>query len=306
MEKIDLTKCVNLRFRLRIDGTNYFGRIGTDERGRNCLFCDDGKAYWIADSSDELQRYGKSYLEIFPRDPETYRDWQVGDKVCEYEHRNACYEVIFRSGELVVFKDWNNQASNPMTCSEAFTRFGMRLVLTDIEQQIIEEKKKYEPQDGEICYVESKGGYRSIFVFRDGVFATGFYISYDEFEKDAGRLMMSGGHVIRDNNVAVLRPATDEEKQKLFDAMAKKGKRWNAEQKVVEDIPKPYEFRKGEPVLVRSYEFHRWIIATYVDKDKLGFIANAGVSLIHWKDCIPYNERTMHLLGTTEDYKEGE
>ncbi len=22
------------------------------------------------------------------------------------------------------------------------------------------------------------------------------------------------------------------------------------------------------------------------------------------KQCIPYNERTMHLLGTTEDYKE--
>ena len=104
--------------------------------------------------------------------------------------------------------------------------------------------------------------------------------------------------------ITVLRPATEDEKQRLFDAMAKEGKRWNAEKKVVEDIPKPHEFRKGEPVLVRGYEFHRWIIAAYVDKDKLGFIANAGVSVVHWKYCLPYNERTMHLLGTAEDYKE--
>lgn len=102
----------------------------------------------------------------------------------------------------------------------------------------------------------------------------------------------------------IIRPATDEEKQRLFDAMAKKGKRWNAEKKVVEDIPKPYEFKKGEPVLVRADEFHRWIIAAYTSKDELGFIANAGVSVIHWKYCLPYNEKTMHLLGTKEDYKE--
>ena len=83
---------------------------------------------------------GCNDFEIVPRDPETYKDWQVGDKVCEDEHRNACYEVIFRSGELVFFKDWNNYATNPFTCSEAFRRLGFRLVLTDIEKLIIEEK----------------------------------------------------------------------------------------------------------------------------------------------------------------------
>lgn len=295
-KKIDLAKCVNCRFRAKDEDGDIAGRIKISERGTVYLFVDgQGNKGFLA---DRMQKMGITDFEIVPRDPETYKDWQVGDKVCEDEHRNACYEVIFRSGELVVFKDWNNWASNPMTCSEAFTRFGMRLVLTDIERQIIEEKKKYEPQDGDIVAWKDKedDGDSAITIYRGN--HRGYFT------------MFINGKSMGDNkynstlSMNVLRPATDEEKQKLFDAMAKQGKRWNAEKKVVEDIPKPYEFKKGEPVLVRGDEFHRWIIAAYVDKDKLGFIANAGVSVIHWKYCLPYNERTMHLLGTTEDYKE--
>ena len=33
-------------------------------------------------------------------------------------------------------------------------------------------------------------------------------------------------------------PATEAEKQRLFDALAKKGKRWNAEKKQIEDLPR--------------------------------------------------------------------
>ena len=34
------------------------------------------------------------------------------------------------------------------------------------------------------------------------------------------------------------RPATEAEKQRLFDALAKQGKRWNAEKKCIEDLPR--------------------------------------------------------------------
>lgn len=34
------------------------------------------------------------------------------------------------------------------------------------------------------------------------------------------------------------RPATEAEKQRLFDALAKHGKRWNAEKKCIEDLPR--------------------------------------------------------------------
>lgn len=35
-----------------------------------------------------------------------------------------------------------------------------------------------------------------------------------------------------------IRPATEEEKQRLFDALAKEGKRWNPKKKQIEDLPR--------------------------------------------------------------------
>lgn len=235
-------------------------------------------------------------FEIVPRDPETYKDWQVGDKVKRIvDELIANEEVIFRSGELVVCKTDNETASRNYLCDELFND-GYRLVLTDIEKQIIE-KKKWKPQDGDIvAWVDGKNDMPpyavSIYKGKDRAYATVFAYGSTEYSTYATFSMN------------IIRPATDEEKQRLFDAMAKDGKRWNAEKKVVEDIPKPYEFRKGEPVLVRDHERNRWRIAAYSGEDSVSFLADTGKSLVHWKYCLPYNEKTMHLLGTAEDYRE--
>lgn len=297
MEKIDLTKCINCRFRAKVDGKEVEGRIAVDGDYLR-FFYDNGDMYSIHIPC--YQEHGINYfddLEIVPRDPEMYRDWQVGDRVHYPNGDNDI--VIFRSGELVVladdFTEENSDVTAVNTCSQLFDRRDGRLVLTDIEQQIIEERKEYEPQDGDIVAWKDEDD--------DGDSAVSIYKAK---HRSYITLFTTGSCYVPVAVLAmeVVRPATEEEKQKLFDAMAKEGKRWNAEKKVVEDIPKPYEFKKGEPVLVRTDEFHRWIIAAYTSKDELGFIANAGVSVIHWKFCIPYNERTMHLLGTTDDYKE--
>ena len=303
MEKIDLTKCNNCRYKARLDGDDDYGRIKVD---CDCVYLRSDKldgcvAVWHTDDPIVVGLSARKVtdFEIVPRDPETYKDWQVGDKVCEDEHRNACYEVIFRSGELVFFKDWNNWASNPMTCSEAFSRFGMRLVLTDIERQIIEGKKKYEPQDGDIVAWKNKDDDRdptvSIYKERDRGYATIYAYGGTEYSTYATFAMN------------IIRPATDEETRRLFDAMAKEGKRWNAEKKVVEDIPKPYEFKKGEPVLVRRDVDENWRVRVYVcanaDNTYRHKVTSGNISE-NYQMCIPYNERTMHLLGTAEDYKE--
>ena len=179
--------------------------------------------------------------------------------------------------------------------------------MTDIEQQIIEEKKKYEPQDGDICYAESRDGYCTPFIYRHtGLNRTAFYAAFDKW----GNVLIYHGNAMSKETMKMLRPATEDEKQKLFDAMAKKGRRWNAEKKVVEDIPKPYEFKKGEPVLTRNDFNSVWKIAVYQgrskDSDKPYLVFDGLISSFSASDCLPYNERTMHLLGTAEDYKEGE
>ena len=91
-----------------------------------------------------------SDFKIIPRNPETYQDWQVGDKIIRNDIENT---VIFRCGEVVLYKDHDNKCcACPYTCEELFDK-GYRLVLTDVEKQIIEEKavakphefKKYDP-----------------------------------------------------------------------------------------------------------------------------------------------------------------
>lgn len=83
-------------------------------------------------------------FKIIPRDPETYMDWQVGDKIAARTDDKGG-EVIFRSGKLVICKDKNDgRASGPFTCEELFEDEDCRLVLTDIEKQMIEEKKAAE------------------------------------------------------------------------------------------------------------------------------------------------------------------
>ena len=308
MEKIDLTKCSNCRYKARIDGNEDYGRICVENNGLAFLRSDKEDRYVAIWHVDDLVVKGTSGgkvtdFEIVPRDSETYKDWQVGDKVFEEEHRNACYEVIFRSGELVIFKDWNNWASNPMTCSEAFTRFGMRLVLTDIEEQIIE-RKKYEPQDGDVCFVKTAAGNCFIFIKRDHKSDEEIH-NYACFDTNLWSLCSAKVSCVCDRkSIRELRPATEDEKQMLFDAMAKKGKRWNAEKKVVEDIPKPYEFKRGEPVLVRNSFSGKWKIMVFLVSINNEFVVQGVDIPSNWNYCIPYNERTMHLLGTTEDYKE--
>ena len=236
-------------------------------------------------------------FEIVPRDPETYKDWQVGDRarIPRDNWSDSVYkEIIFRSGELVICKDGNGDISGGYTCGQLH-RLGYRLVLTDIEQKIIEGKKKYEPQAGDIvAWSSDESPEFAISIYKEKTYT---YIT-----------LFTNGECNSSPNpkaMKIIRPATKDEKQMLFDAMAKQGKRWNAEKKVVEDIPKPYEFKKGEPVLVRDSKYNKWRIAAYISRDTTGSVlADTGKSTVHWKQCIPYNERTMHLLGTNEDYEE--
>lgn len=110
------------------------------------------------------------------------------------------------------------------------------------------------------------------------------------------------GHTLQD---VILRLATDEEKQQLFDALAKKGKAWDAEKKMLVDLPKKCEFKPFDKVLVRDDAIYSWRIELFgrIDKNQeFPYFCITGC----WKYCIPYNDSTKHLLGTTDEWKGGE
>ena len=307
-----MTKCNNLRYRAKVDGNNDYGRICVENADTGLAFLrsdlENGYiATWHCDAPTIEGICGRKVtdFEIVPRDPETYKGWQVGDRARNPRDNwsdSAYKEIIFRSGELVICKDGNGDISGGYTCGQLH-RLGYRLVLTDIEKQIIKKKKKYEPQDGDIVAWKDKedGGRPALSIYREKNWS---YMT----------LFTNGTCCVNEASLTmkIVRPATDEEKQKLSDAMAKQGKRWNAEKKVVEDIPKPHEFKKGEPVLVRTEYGRDWKLGAYVELSSIPdaqfgkYGVTDGRVTLFYRFCLPYNERTMHLLGTSEDYKEGE
>lgn len=64
-----------------------------------------------------------------------------------------------------------------------------------------------------------------------------------------------------------------------------------------------FEFKPFDKVLVRDSNQEAWRINLYshLSKDN-NHVCNMGV----WKQCIPYNEETAHLIGTNEPYKKPE
>lgn len=94
-----------------------------------------------------------------------------------------------------------------------------------------------------------------------------------------------------------IRPITEAQQIILFDALAKKGKAWDAEKKEVVCLKPKVELKPFDKVLVRDDETSEWKANFYSQMGAFGgYECISGV----WGDCIPY-EGNEHLLGTTNN-----
>lgn len=99
--------------------------------------------------------------------------------------------------------------------------------------------------------------------------------------------------------------ATEEEKKQLFSALEKECKAWDAEKKQIINLTPKVEMKPFDKVLVRDAVDEVWNI------DLFGCIRNEFPKFLYscmhgvWKFCIPYNENTKHLLGTTDEWEGG-
>ena len=119
------------------------------------------------------------------------------------------------------------------------------------------------------------------------------------------------GHAFLDGNIAIVnddsycqkdfctaRPSTEEEKQQLFGALAKKGKAWDAEKKAIVNLESAVELKPFDKVLVRDSKSDNWRanLFGYIGK-KDGYY---HCVYANWAYCIPYTGNES-LLGTTKD-----
>jgi len=97
----------------------------------------------------------------------------------------------------------------------------------------------------------------------------------------------------RVGDIDKLRLATEAEKQELLDALAKEGKRWNEEEKCIEDIPE--KLKKGDFAIFWDDEKKYAAIRFYERLDEsdehLQHIDNIG---FNWKNAIKFESKEQY------------
>lgn len=164
-------------------------------------------------------------------------------------------------------------------------RFGGKLNLETLEV----EKHQPEFNDGDIVvYGKSVAICRRI--YKNTIY---FYVSIDE----------TFGLLFDDNRVAEeCRFATEEEKQQLFEALAKEGKVWDSKKKQIVDLKPKWTPKPFDRVVTRVDDDAIWTANIFSHIDQYGEYNTIGC-VGGYPYCLPYNEETAKLIGTTNNWE---
>lgn len=92
-------------------------------------------------------------------------------------------------------------------------------------------------------------------------------------------------------------------KPTFLSSLEKNGKIWHSPAKQIENLPKAYEFKPFQKVLVRDSNTEKWgadFFSYYEEGSEYSYTCTA----CGFRQCIPY-EGNEHLLGTTNEWKGG-
>lgn len=295
-----------------------------DELGITLSSKDDDKLLFYNDG--KYNRYGEPI--IFPS--KKMRDWskfvwKKGDVLVGKNKVHIIFEK-FVNDEYISFKgkhyfwkgcgeeDYSKEESEMATsvfkkanADDAQTyintiegKLGGKLNLETLEVE-----KQLEFKDGDIIVTDAVSSLcysKCIFILKENLrtsdSSANSYIFYNVQNEKIHFNVLDA--TIRDRNI---RLATEEEKQQLFDALAKEDKAWNAEKKQIVDLKPKVEFKPFDKVLVRDCLDEMWrpsFFACYLPFGREPYQVIGG----EWvKLCIPY-EGNESLLGTTKDVED--
>lgn len=102
-----------------------------------------------------------------------------------------------------------------------------------------------------------------------------------------------------------IQPITETQQIILFDALAKEGKAWDADKKMIVNLKTKVEFKPFDKVLVRNTDTEEWFPGFFEKMDSTWnypyhIMNRRSMTDFAFKQCIPY-EGNEHLLGTTKD-----
>lgn len=303
----------NLRYEDLVPDLGEFTIITSDNTSAKHSFWSDGR----------YNRHGEPLMLLPSKEMRDWRKfaWKKGDLLIN----SSGFQCIFKewaSGDYTKFngcysnsRDGYEDVSNAETAKfdkldhniaygyvrEIERELGGKLNLETLEI----EKTQPEFKDGDIvALMVRKCTHIAIFQSRQET-----YIGFHAVLCNNEQLLLEEPFREDDGDIE-LRPATDSEKQQLFDALAKEGKAWDSDKKQIVDLPKKCEFKPFDKVLCRNSKDDTWeadffarLTRKEIDYTQSGKYLCVGDL---WMYCIPYNEETAHLLGTTDDWEGGE
>lgn len=243
------------------------------------LVCTDGKAEVIFERFDDdnyTSFVGKHYLESYGKD----------GNLLDYEQEHLCDTANYT-------KESDETARTYINTIEK--RLGGKL-----NRETLEVEKQYEFKDGDIAFADY-GNRQDIFIVSEKTNLSEGYSSFICLDLRCLTLAMGFRTSFFKKDLCKLRLATEEEKQQLFDALAKEGKAWDAEKKQIVDLKPKVELKPFDKVLVRNDKEDQWSanIFCYQVRDNMYYCLGE----CYWRYCIPY-EGNEHLLGTTNNVED--
>ena len=215
-----------------------------------------------------------------------FKEWASDD----YTEFNGCY-----SDSIVGYQDVLNAETAKFDKLDNNVAYGY---IREIERKLggklnletLEIDKQPEFKDGDIVvYGKSVAICRKIYKHTHC-----FYVSIDE----------TFGLLFDYNTVSSeeYRFAKEEEKQQLFDALAKENKAWDAEKKQIVDLKPKWTPKPFDRVITRGDNDSIWTANIFSHIDRYGQYVAIGC-IGGYPYCIPYNEETVKLIGTTDEWK---
>lgn len=255
---------------------------------------DSAKAIWTEDEAGRehfFDKNGKIYKEgeilLFPSNE--MRDWskffKKGDVLV---HRNGDVHVIFEGFKDNCYTRFNCKHYLWKECFEDYSKEKSEMITFLFNKVSDDEAKTYintiekflggklnrdtleiekpEFKDGDVLFVKCKGGtFIEIFNYykRNGEL-------YDHASLDitTQELDISGKYKISKENIVEIRLATEEEKQQLFSALAKEGKAWDADKKMIVNLKPAFEIGKLYVFREEDEDGELTIIGELIDKNE--------------------------------------
>lgn len=216
-----------------------------------------------------------------------FKEWASDD----YTKFNGCYFDGMPNASTAKYSKLDNNTAYGYI-REIENRCGGKLNLETLEIE------KSEFKNGDIAFAEY-GNRQNVFIVSGKTDLSEGYNSFISLDLSGLTLNIGYRTSFFKKGFCKLRLATDSEKQQLFDALAKEGKAWDANKKEVVDLKPKVEFKPFDKVVVRDKEDLVWFadLFSHIDKENNRFACVGNF----WNVCLPYNEETAKLIGTTNN-----